>query len=279
MTSESPKTGSSWRQLIHNIIFETDTRAGKWFDILLIASIVSSVVVVILDSVALIRHQYGQLLYLLEWLFTGLFTLEYCLRLVTAGKSRHYAFSFYGLVDLFAILPTYLGLLFPGSHYFSVIRILRVLRIFRILKLLKYVKEAHYLLRALKSSRRKITVFLFTVLSLVVVFGAIMYVIEGPENGFTSIPKSMYWAVVTLTTVGYGDISPSTNLGQTISALIMILGYSILAVPTGIVSVELARMPTSKQSPLRCPRCGRTGHDSDARYCKQCGHSLPRESV
>ncbi len=279
MTSESPKTGSSWRQFVHDVIFETDTRLARWFDIVLIVSIVSSVVVVILDSVAPIRQQYGQLLYLLEWLFTALFTVEYCLRLITAGKRHRYAFSFYGMVDLFAILPTYLSLFFPGSHYFSVIRILRVLRIFRILKLLKYVKEAHYLLRALNASRRKITVFLFAVLSLVVVFGSIMYVVEGPENGFTSIPKGIYWAIVTLTTVGYGDISPNTNLGQTISAIIMILGYSILAVPTGIVSVELARIPSSKQSLLKCPRCGRTGHDSDARYCKQCGHSFSSKSV
>ena len=204
---------------LHEIIFEADTPAGKLFDVLLILSIAASVVLVMLDSVSSIRQSYGDLLYLGEWVFTILFTIEYVLRLYSVGRPLSYATSFFGVVDLLAILPTYLSIVFPGTQYFLVIRILRVLRVFRVLKLVQYVSEARILMQAMRASGRKITVFLFVVLTLVVIFGSLMYIIEDPQSGFTSIPQSIYWAIVTLTTVGYGDISPQTGLGQTLAAL------------------------------------------------------------
>jgi voltage-gated potassium channel len=203
-----------------------------------------------------------------------MFTVEYLLRLACVGRPLKYAFSFYGIVDLLAIVPTYLSLLLPGSQYLLVIRILRILRIFRILKLVAYLSEARLLMRALRASSRKITVFLFTVLTLVVIFGSLMYVIEGEANGFTSIPRSIYWAIVTLTTVGYGDISPQTGMGQTLASMVMILGYSIIAVPTGIVTVEMSQAFRQKVSTQACPECSAEGHDADARYCKYCGAAL-----
>ena len=262
------------RARLHEIIFEADTPGGKLFDVLLILSIVISVVLVMLDSVGGIRRSYGRLLFIGEWLFTVLFTIEYLLRLYSVGRPLSYATSFFGVVDLLAILPSYLSIFFPGTHYLLVIRILRVLRIFRVLKLVQYLGEIQILSRALLASRRKITVFLFAVLSLVVVFGSLMYLIEDPEHGFTSIPRSIYWAIVTLTTVGYGDISPQTALGQAISAVIMVIGYGIIAVPTGIVTSELSKSYKKSVSTQACPQCSAEGHDVDAKYCKYCGAAL-----
>jgi voltage-gated potassium channel len=259
---------------LHEIIFEADTPAGKLFDILLILSIILSVIAVMLDSMSVIKAEYGNLLYTIEWIFTILFTVEYFLRLYSVGRPIRYAASFFGIVDLLAILPTYFSLLIPGSQYLLVIRLLRVLRIFRVLKLVQYLSEAKLLMQALRASRRKITVFLFTVLTLVIIFGSLMYVIEGEENGFTSIPRGIYWAVVTLTTVGYGDISPNTGAGQALASVIMILGYSIIAVPTGIVTVEMSKVAGMKISTQACPECSAEGHDSDAEYCKYCGAKL-----
>lgn len=264
----------SWRLRMHEIIFEADTPAGKWFDVLLIVAILTSVILVLLDSVSAIQKSYGQILLAGEWLFTVLFTIEYLLRLLSVGRPVAYATSFYGVVDLLAILPTYLSIFVPGAQYLLVIRILRVLRIFRILKLVQYLGEARLLLQALRASMRKIIVFLVAVLTLVTIFGALIYLVEDPQNGFTSIPKSIYWAIVTLTTVGYGDISPQTILGQLISSLIMIIGYGIIAVPTGIVTVELAQAFKRQISTQACPECSAEGHDKDAKYCKYCGSRL-----
>jgi len=268
------KKGSPWRQKLHEVIFEADTKAGRIFDILLIICILLSVIIVMLDSVNSIRDSYGSLFYYLEWFFTILFTIEYFLRLISVGRPLKYALSFFGLVDLLAVLPTYFSLIFPGIHFFIVIRLLRVLRIFRVLKIVKYLNEAQMLMRALRDSRRKILVFLFTVFLVVVIFGSLIYVIEDEKNGFTSIPISIYWAIVTLTTVGYGDLSPVTPLGQAFSAIIMILGYGIIAVPTGIVTAELVRGKDKPVSTQACPQCSAEGHDVDAKYCMYCGSYL-----
>jgi len=265
---------SNWKLKIHEIIFEADTTTGKYFDVFLILSIICSIIIVMLDSVSALNKLYGSYFNALEWFFTILFTFEYILRLLTVGRPLGYASSFYGIIDLMAIIPTYLSILFPGSHYLVVIRGLRVLRLFRVLKLVQYIDEANLLIKALIASRRKITVFLLTVSTLVIILGSIMYVIEDPEYGFTSIPKSIYWAVVTLTTVGYGDISPQTNLGQTLAALIMILGYGIIAIPTGIVTVEMAHSYQQNTSTQVCQNCCKEGHDHDASYCKCCGARL-----
>ncbi len=269
-----PTDIAPWRRKLHEVIFEADTPAGKLFDVALILTIAASVVAVMLDSVRPFRANHGTLLYTAEWVFTLLFTLEYLLRLACVGRPGKYAVSFFGVVDLLAILPTYLSLLLPGTQYLLVIRILRLLRIFRIFKLGHYVGAADHLTRALKASRRKIGVFLFTVLTLVVILGSLMYVIEGEHRGFTSIPTSIYWAIVTLTTVGYGDISPQTPLGQMLAALIMITGYGIIAVPTGIVTVEMSRAAFQKVSNQACPQCSAEGHDTDAVHCKFCGARL-----
>jgi len=269
-----PSAIQRWRARLHEIIFEADTPAGKAFDVALLGAIGLSVVAVMLDSVAAVQARYGAALYAAEWGFTLLFTVEYVLRLLTVRRSLAYARSFFGLVDLLAILPTYLSLLVPGSQYLLVIRVLRVLRVFRVLKFVQYVGEANLLLQALRASRRKVIVFLFAVGTMVIVFGSCMYLVEGPENGFVDIPRGVYWAVVTLTTVGYGDISPKTPLGQLLSSLIMILGYGIIAVPTGIVTVEMGRAFQRPVSTQACPHCGREGHDADARFCKGCGSAL-----
>jgi voltage-gated potassium channel len=265
---------SPLRAKLHEIIFEADTPAGKLFDVLLIVSIILSVVMVMLDSVGSIQTAYGRLLYIGEWFFTILFTIEYCLRLFSVGKPTAYATSFFGVIDLLAVLPTYLSIFFPGTQYFLVIRILRVLRIFRVLKLVQYLGEARMLSQAFRASRRKITVFLTVVLTLVVIFGSLMYLIEDPDSGFTSIPQSIYWTIVTLTTVGYGDISPQTAVGQTIAAIIMIIGYGIIAVPTGIVTAELSQAYKKSISTQSCPECSAEGHDRDAVFCKFCGSQL-----
>lgn len=260
------------RLRLHEIIFEADTPAGKLFDLLLQASIVLSVLIVMLDSVASFKQQYGGIFYAAEWLFTLLFTLEYLLRLYCIGHPLKYARSFFGIVDLLSVLPTYVALFLPGGQFLLSIRILRLLRIFRILKLVKFIGEAEVLLQSLRSSGRKIIVFLLTILTLVVIFGSLMYLVEGEQNGFTSIPRSIYWAIVTMTTVGYGDISPRTDFGQALAALIMILGYGIIAIPTGIVTAELAfKKQVTTQS---CPECSAFGHDPDASFCKYCGEAL-----
>lgn len=263
-----------WRSKMHEIIFEADTQAGKVFDIVLIAFIFVSVTAVLLDSVGAIQSQYGEVLHGLEWFFTIVFTVEYGLRIISVGRPIRYVTSFFGFVDLMAILPTYVSLLIPGSQYLLVIRILRVLRVFRVLKLAQYIGEAAMLMQALRASRRKIVVFLFTVSAMVVIIGSMMYIIEGKENGFTSIPRGIYWAVVTLTTVGYGDISPGTSVGQALASLVMILGYGIIAVPTGIVTVEMAHVKEKSVSTQACPACASEGHDLDARYCKYCGEKI-----
>ncbi len=264
----------SVREKLHEVIFEAETLAGKLFDVILIASIVISVIVVMLDSVRSINQKFGETFYIIEWIFTILFTLEYFLRLYSVGKPLKYALSFFGIIDLLAIIPTYIGLFFPSTRYFTVVRILRVLRIFRVLKFVQYLSAAQTLLIALKQSRRKIAVFIFTVFTLVIIFGSLMYIIEGEGNGFTSIPRSIYWAIVTLTTVGYGDISPNTPLGQAFAAFIMILGYGIIAVPTGIVTAELSKADVKLVSTQACKECSMEGHDTDARYCKYCGAKL-----
>jgi len=268
------KAERRWREILLEVIFEADTPAGKWFDIVLIFCIMLSVIAVMLDSVSSIRAKYGNFLYAVEWFFTILFTIEYILRLLCVGRPIRYAVSFFGVVDLLAILPTYMSLFVFGSRYLAVVRVLRVLRIFRVLKLGHHTKEATLLKKALFASRRKILVFLFVVLTLVVIIGSLIYVIEGEEHGFTSIPRGVYWAVVTLTTVGYGDISPSTSAGQFLAAIVMILGYSIIAVPTGIVTAQVAQAYKDKPSSQACPQCSAEGHDRDAKYCKFCGAEL-----
>lgn len=259
------------RAQLQEIIFRTDTPTGRVFDVLLIVSIFLSVAVVMLDSVSTINAVYGHLIFQLEWFFTLLFTIEYLLRLSCAERPRGYATSFFGIIDLLAIMPSYLSLLLPGAEVFLVIRILRVLRIFRVLKLAQFIGSANLLIKALKASTHKITVFLFAVLSLVIIFGSLIYVIEGGQHGFTSIPRSIYWAIVTMTTVGYGDISPKTGFGQTLAALVMIVGYSIIAVPTGIVTSEITQQLKKQSRNRSCPKCGTGNHDDDAVHCKYCG--------
>ena len=261
---------------IHEIIFEADTPLGKLFDVVLLIAIIMSVLVVMLESVKTIDEKYDQVFYIIEWVFTIGFTIEYVLRLYAVKKPWKYATSFYGIIDLLAILPMYILVVLPFQmNYLLVIRILRLLRIFRVFKLVHYLNEGRILIKAIRASLAKITVFIFLVVLLVMIFGSILYVVEGNANSeqFTSIPRSIYWAIVTITTVGYGDISPVTPLGQTIAALIMLLGYAVLAVPTGIVSMELAN--TSKDVTTRaCTECGNDGHDHDAVFCKYCGASL-----
>ena len=267
------------KRAIFDVIFGYETRAGKLFDLLLIVLILASVTAVMLDSVERFHNSNGQFLYTLEWLFTIVFTIEYTLRIFSTPDRRGYIFSFYGLIDLFSILPTYIAFLIPSAQYLIVIRIMRVLRIFRILKLFRYMGEANLLYSALLQARRKILVFLFSVLTLIVIFGALMFIIEGPENGFENIPRSIYWAIVTITTVGYGDISPHTPVGQFVAALAMICGYAIIAVPTGIIGAELMqefqrRNTATAQDKRECTNCKARGHELDARFCKYCGHTI-----
>lgn len=266
---------SPWREKLNQVIFGSETAAGRNFDVLLIGLIFLSALVVMLDSVEDFSKQHAGWLSFLEWAFTLLFTFEYLLRLLCVRHPWMYMRSFYGIVDLLSILPSYIGLFCPGVEYTMVVRILRLLRIFRVLKLSEYLNEANLLITALVNSRRKIMVFLYTVATLVVICGALMYVIEGKEAGFTSIPISMYWAIVTLTTVGYGDIAPITPFGQIAASLMMVMGYGIIAVPTGIYSAELIK--TAKKTTISndaCPDCGAIGHDVDANFCKYCGHNL-----
>lgn len=262
------------RERIHEIIFEADTPAGKAFDVALLILIVLSVVAVMLESVVSVRAGYGAWLRGFEWVVTILFTIEYVLRLACVGRPWRYARSFFGVVDLLAILPTYLSVVLPGAQSLLVIRALRLLRVFRVLKLVQFVGEARELTAALRASARKIIVFLGAVLTVVVIVGSLMYLIEGEDNGFTSIPVAIYWAIVTMTTVGYGDLAPQTALGKILASAIMIMGYGIIAVPTGIVSVELAGVVSRRVTTQVCPDCGAGGHDHDATNCKYCGARL-----
>jgi len=268
-----PRKRAAWRDKWSEIIFGHETFAGRLFDIILLTLILLSVLAVLLESVRSIRDSYGAYLKVAEWGFTALFTIEYIARLATAKSAKRYARSFFGFVDLLAIAPVYLSILFGAAHSFSVVRSLRLLRIFRILKLSEYLGEATTMRIALMESLRKIVVFLFAVLTIVVIAGALMYQIEGEAHGFTSIPAGTYWAIVTVTTVGYGDIAPQTVLGRVVASLLMIVGYGIIAVPTGIVSFEFARATSGATSPA-CPECNLRAHDRDAHYCKRCGAHL-----
>ena len=262
-----------WRHRLHTVVFESDTPAGRAFDIALLVLISLSVVVVILESMKSWRRDFGAQLFAAELFFTIVFSVEYILRLISVRRPLHYAKSFYGLVDLLAIVPGFVALLVPGTQALLVVRALRLLRVFRILKLGAYVSEADFLASALRASRRKISVFLMAVVTTVIFVGALMYVVEGEKHGFVDIPTGMYWAVVTLTTVGYGDLSPATPLGRFLASAVMILGYGIIAVPTGIVSAEMARS-SKTESNQSCPHCSAEGHDLDARHCKYCGAQL-----
>ena len=280
--SNRPLNGPPWRAPLYDILFESDNGASTAFDVSLILAILASVLVVMLDSVETIVEQHHQLLLVLEWVFTILFTIEYAVRLAAVQSKRRYALSFFGIVDLFSIIPTYLSVLLPGAQFLVIIRVLRVLRVFRVLKLVRYLGEARTLGRALAASRYRIVVFLITVLTLVVILGSFMYLIEGGDAGFTSIPESVYWAVVTVTTVGFGDITPQTPFGQFLAALLMLMGYGLIAVPTGIVSVELAQAAhvagRKEGAPivrfLVCSGCHSAGHDEDARFCKNCAGTV-----
>ncbi len=272
--TELKNPNNGWRHRLHEIIFEAETFYGKLFDVVLLVCIVFSVLVIVLESVKDYQSQYGDLYNQLEWVFTILFTIEYFLRIVTVQKPSKYIFSFFGLVDLFAIVPAYLALLWADAESFAVIRSLRLLRVFRVLKLAQFVGESKLLMTAMRQSMRKITVFLGAVLTLALIIGAAMYTIEGEQNGFTSIPQSIYWTIVTLTTVGYGDIAPGTTLGKFLASVVMIMGYGILAVPTGIVTVELAGLGKRPVSTHACEACSKEGHDVDAVHCKYCGGKL-----
>ena len=264
----------TFKERLYRIIFGTITPAGRRFDLLLIAAILLSVTVVIIDSIGPLHQQLSYWLQIIEWSFTLLFTIEYCLRIYCSPNPKAYITSFYGIVDLLAILPSYIALFFPAASMLLVIRLLRVLRIFRILKLLQYSGEANMLLRSMMQARRKIFIFLFSVMIVVTLFGSLMYIIEGPAYGFTSIPRSIYWAIVTVTTVGYGDITPHTVFGQAIAALAMLTGYSIIAVPTGIISAEIMTEMQRDRVTVRCSNCEKSGHERDAVYCKFCGSMI-----
>ncbi|MDX5346074.1 MAG: ion transporter [Hymenobacteraceae bacterium] len=269
-----PAHKSRLKQWLYITIFHADTPAGKLFDVVLLVLILLSITVISLETIATVQAQYKQELRVLEWVFTILFTIEYLLRLYSARNRRRYIFSFFGLVDLISIIPTYLSLFFAGSQYLLVIRSLRLLRTARILKLTHFIKEGELLGTALRASVNKILVFLGVVLTLVVIIGSLMFLIEGRENGFTSIPTSIYWTIVTLTTVGYGDISPQTPLGQALASLVMIMGYGIIAVPTGIVTVELSNVGRKEISTIPCPNCNKRSHEAGAHFCSNCGYQL-----
>jgi voltage-gated potassium channel len=283
MTPENTETSdrlgrpqTAWRLRLYTVIFESDTRAGRLFDIWLIALILASVLVVMLDSLPGLPQGQREALYRIEWVFTALFTLEYLARLACVRHPLRYALSFYGIIDLLALLPTWLALLVPEVHALVDVRVLRLLRVFRIFKLTAYLLEFQALGAALRASRRKVLVFISAVLMIVVVMGTVMYVVEGPANGFTSIPTSVYWAITTMTTVGFGDITPKTELGRLITSFMMLLGWGTLAVPTGIVTAEMtARRIGSQPVSRTCPECLKEGHASEAHYCLHCGTALP----
>lgn len=267
------------RHLWYRRIFHHDAPDERNFDLVLILVILASVAVVMLDSVPAVKARWHAWLYALEWMFTLAFTFEYAVRLWTVRRPLRYATSFFGVIDLLAILPTFLSLLFPAGASFAVIRALRLLRIFRVLKLVEYSSEAGVLIQALLRSRRKIFVFIATLLTIVVIFGALMYVVEGPERGFTSIPTGMYWAIVTVGTVGFGDVAPTTGFGRFITSVLIVIGYSIIAVPTGIYTAELARSLQPRRRQVRCDECGLPDHEADAWHCRKCGRALPPQEV
>ncbi|NBD19295.1 ion transporter [Aquabacterium fontiphilum] len=277
MVTDLDKPLSGWRLRAYTIIFEADTRAGRWFDQALIAAILVSVTVVVLDSVPAMNQRYGSVFDVLEWCFTLGFTIEYLLRLACVRRPVAYATSFFGVIDLLAVLPSYLALIAPEAHFFIDVRVLRLLRVFRVFKLTGYVSEYTALGQALKASRRKILIFLSFVLMVVLIMATVMYVVEGPDNGFTSIPTAMYWAITTMTTVGFGDITPHTDLGRLISAMMMLLGWGILAVPTGIVTAEMTaqRGMAARPTTRTCHHCLTEGHGAHADYCWHCGSALP----
>ncbi|MFT5423723.1 MAG: voltage-gated potassium channel [Phycisphaerales bacterium] len=275
-SSPPPKVGPR-REWLYRVIFEADCKAGKAFDIALLFAILLSIIAVMLESVVSIKAEYGLALKITEWAFTGLFTLEYTCRLISARRPLRYVFSFFGLVDLLSILPTYLSIFFGGTQSLAVIRGLRLVRVFRVFKLGRYVGEGELLFSALKSSRQKITVFLVVILTVVMIIGSLMYLIEGAEHGFNSIPESVYWAIVTMTTVGYGDITPQTPVGKMLASAIMIMGYGIIAVPTGIITaevIEAQQRRVAKTAAKECSGCETHGHDDDAEFCKKCGAAL-----
>ena len=264
-----------WRFALHEVIYESNTPAGKAFDVALLFAIFTSIIIVMLDSVQSLHKQYGGLFYTIEWIFSALFTLEYILRLISIRRPAKYVFSFLGIIDLIALIPTYLSIFFIGAQSLLVFRALRLLRVFRIFKLGHFLTEINFLTVAIKGSIRKISIFLMTVFMLAVILGSIMYLVEQRENGFSNIPESIYWAIVTITTVGYGDISPVTPIGKMLAALVMLIGYAIIAVPTGIITHDLAIAARKKKEVLEsCPACSREGHDADAAFCKYCGSSL-----
>ncbi len=263
-----------WKIKLHEIIYEADTKAGKLFDIILLFAIFTSVLLVMLESVEEINQNYATQLNVAEWFITILFTIEYILRIISIDKPSKYIFSFYGSIDFLSTIPKYLALYFTGTHSLVALRALRLLRVFRILKLARFIGASNNLLKALKASKAKIAVFLFFVVILCVILGTVMYMIEGAENGFTSIPRSVYWAIVTMTTVGYGDIAPHTPFGQFIASIIMILGYGIIAIPTGIVSSEMTKANTVHTNTQSCQNCAIEGHKDDAEYCYHCGDKL-----
>lgn len=265
---------SKHKDYINKVIFGTETRSGKLFDILLFIVILLSVAIVMLNSVEQIHNKYGELFIELEWIITIIFSLEYILRIYSAKKTWKYIFSFYGIIDFLSILPTYISLFITGSHFLIVIRMLRLMRIFRVLKLARYVRASNNLVIAITNSRRKIIVFLEAVIIIVVITGALMYLVEGPEHGFTSIPKSIYWAIVTITTVGYGDIAPETVMGQTIASMLMIVGFAIIAVPTSIIGGEIIKEHLTPTNPRECNNCNFDRNDDEASYCSRCGEKL-----
>jgi voltage-gated potassium channel len=277
MNQRSPdsKELRPWQARLHEVIYESHSAAGKVFDVTLLAFIIISIVVVMLDSVADLHARYGRIFLILEWFFTISFTLEYILRLICIRRPWKYMFSVLGIIDLLAIIPSYLSFVYIGSQSLLVLRALRLLRVFRIFRLVHFLSEMRFLYVAIINSVRKISIFILFVISAVVILGSVIYLVEGPENGFTSIPQSVYWAIVTITTVGYGDIAPATPLGKLIASFIMLLGYGIIAVPTGIVTTEMAiAAREQRHSNQACPACGREGHDHDARFCKYCGSKL-----
>ena len=262
------------REQLRIIVFQSDTKPGRRFDKILLVIILCSLLVAIIDSIERVHRDYGDILAWVEWGFTAIFALEYLVRLYCSPQPLKYAFSFYGLIDLLAIVPGILAIYYSDAQYLLIVRVVRMLRIFRVLKLSPYLKQANYLLAALRGSKQKIIVFLVTVSTLVIVFGTLMYVIEGPEHGFTSIPKGIYWAIVTLTTVGFGDIVPKTPVGQILSSLVMITGYSIIAVPTGIFTAELANAMRGDALQHDCPVCAKSNHEQSAAFCSRCGNAL-----
>ena len=268
-------TGQTWRMKLHEVIYESNTVAGKMFDVALLVCIIGSIIVVTLDSVVVYHRKFGEIFYVMEWIFTFLFTIEYILSLISINRPLKYVISFLGLIDLLAIIPSYLSIFFAGAQSLLVLRALRLLRIFRIFKLTHFLTEMEFLKTAVFTSLKKISIFMLVVFMMVIILGSIMYLVENGKNGFNSIPDSIYWGIVTLTTVGYGDISPVTPMGKFIASIMMFIGYGIIAVPTGIVTTDIAiAVRNKKQGNEACPNCGKEGHDRDAKFCKYCGSAL-----